>query len=352
MKPVKISKEKKKPIKNKYKRIQFKKNPYKYKSYFWRILIIIFSLLIILLLLYILKRIIFNHIDKGKMLKYKSDKGFEYFCCFCSMGRLENKYAKELIEYYMQLGVGKFILGDNNLPNEERLSEVLQDYIDKGIVDIIDLIGKPTPQGHFYGVMYDKYKSRCEWITFFDFDEYLEIHFEEGKTISLKEYLTSSIFNDCDSIAINWLMYTDNNLVYYDKRPLVERFKEPSYSNEANKFIKSIIRGNLTSSTFPPNMAFNHSPKGVSKKCDSMGQPINVGDNLTPPLFKYAYLKHFNTKTAEEYVYKILRGSAEYKPYDSIEGRVKLFFVHNKFTKEKLKVFEDKLNRTFPNFIA
>ena len=176
------------------------------------------------------------------------------------------------------------------------------------------------------------------------------MHFEEGKNIAFKDYLTSSIFNDCDSISINWLMYTDNNLVYYDKRPIVERFKEPSYSNYANKFIKSIIRGNLTSPTFPPNEAFNHSPKGVSKKCDSMGQPVVVGDNLTPPRLKYAYLKHYNTKTAEEYVYKIIRGNAEYKPYDSIEGRVDLFFEHNKFTKEKLKVFEDKFNRTFPKF--
>ena len=89
----------------------------------------------------------------------------------------------------------------------------------------------------------------------------------------------------------------------------------------------------------------------VSKKCDSMGRPVQVIDHLDPN-FKYAYLKHYNTKTAEEYAYKILKGDLEYKPYESIEHRVELFFEHNHFTKEKLKVFEDKLNRSFPKFYS
>ena len=175
------------------------------------------------------------------------------------------------------------------------------------------------------------------------------MHFEDGKNILLKEYLTNPIFKNCDSISINWLMYTDNNLLYYDKRKLIERFTKPSYSNPANKFIKSIIRGNLTGPSFQPHTS-NHSPKGVENKCDSMGQPVKINDILTPPRFKYAYLKHYNTKTAEEYAYKILRGNPEYQPYESIESRVELFFEHNIFSNEKLKVFEDKLNRTFPRF--
>ena len=349
MKPIKIDTYEKTRIENKYKKLFFEKKSY-FKSYFWRKLTITFSLLI-LLLFYIIKHNIFNHHkNKREIGKFKSDRGFEFFCCFCTMGRVENKYARELIEYYMNLGVEKFVFGDNALPTEEKLHEVLQDYIEEGIVDIIDLIGKPTPQGHFFGVMYKKYKSRCEWLTFFDFDEYIEMHFEEGKNINLKEYLTSPIFNNCDSIAINWLMYTDNNLLYYDKRPLVERFIEPSYSNYANKFVKSIIRGNLTVPDSPIGVC-SHSPIEVSKKCDSMGQSTKAIDQLDPN-FKYAYLKHYNTKTAEEYAYKILKGDVEYKPYESIEHRVDLFFEHNSFSKEKLKVFEDKLNRSFPKFYS
>ena len=30
------------------------------------------------------------------------------------MGKLENNYVKELVDYYKNIGVDKFILGDNN----------------------------------------------------------------------------------------------------------------------------------------------------------------------------------------------------------------------------------------------
>ena len=53
------------------------------------------------------------------------------------MGKLENLYSRELISYYMNLGVEKFVFGDNNLRGTEKLSDVLQDYISNGIVDIL-----------------------------------------------------------------------------------------------------------------------------------------------------------------------------------------------------------------------
>ena len=61
------------------------------------------------------------------------------------------------------------------------------------------------------------------------------------------------------------------------------------------------------------------------------------------PNFEHAYLKHFNTKTAEEYVNKIKRGDLMNRDYDPME-RIKCFFLHNKFTDEKLKIFEKAFN--------
>ena len=211
----------------------------------------------------------------------------------------------------MHLGVGKFVFGDNSTPKEEKLKDVLQDYIKGGIVDILDIIGNPIAQGTFFGVMYEKYKTKCEWLTFFDFDEYLEMHFEEGKNLLLKEYLSNPIFKNCDAIVFNWLMYTDNNLVYYDNRKLVERFIEPLYSTDANRYVKSIVRGNLTITAFIPGKT-NHSPQGVDKKYDSTGEPVNVIDSIYSPHLKYAYFKHYSRKTAEEYVNQVLKGFPGY----------------------------------------
>ena len=75
---------------------------------------------------------------------------------------MENKYIRELIEYYLKLGVEKFILGDNNLPNTEKFADVIQDYINDGTVDVIDLIGSTFGQSAlnivFHGIIrYSKY---------------------------------------------------------------------------------------------------------------------------------------------------------------------------------------------------
>jgi hypothetical protein len=81
-------------------------------------------------------------------MKLSNKKKDNYFACFSGMGKLENRYVRELIEYYLNLGVEKFILGDNNDPNTEKLSDVIQDYINDGTVDqsLIDGL-----QGHESG---------------------------------------------------------------------------------------------------------------------------------------------------------------------------------------------------------
>ena len=60
-------------------------------------------------------------------------------------------------------------------------------------------------------------------------------------------------------------------------------------------------------------------------------------------MFDYGYLKHFSDKTVEECCNKIFRGNPRKVPYNK-EERVQMFFRVNKFSYEKLKVFEKILN--------
>ena len=105
-------------------------------------LVTIFCMIILLVVIYQRKKSIYkrnkNSLDQEKIIHKQEkkishkDDNFEYYACFSGMGKKENKYVRELIEYYLKLGVGKFILGDNNDLNTEKLSDVIQDYIDKG----------------------------------------------------------------------------------------------------------------------------------------------------------------------------------------------------------------------------
>ena len=53
----------------------------------------------------------------------------------------------------------------------EKLSDVLQTYINKGIVDIYELFGSDLGQSEFNQIIYNKYRTKCSWFLFFDFDE-------------------------------------------------------------------------------------------------------------------------------------------------------------------------------------
>ena len=121
-------------------------------------------------------------------------KSGKIFFCFCGMARHENIYTRELISYYLSIGTGKFIFGDNNDLDSEKISDVTQDYIKNGIVDIIDLRGQKIDQTDFYKDAYELYKNKCKWISFFDFDEYLVMHFDEKKNISVQEFLSNKIY--------------------------------------------------------------------------------------------------------------------------------------------------------------
>ena len=92
---------------------------------------------------------------------------FQYNYCFCVMGKMENRYTRELISYYMSIGVDKFVIADNNLPNTEKFSDVVQDFIQNNTVDIIDIIGKTYDYSEYYEIMYEKYQDKCEWLFFF-----------------------------------------------------------------------------------------------------------------------------------------------------------------------------------------
>ena len=278
---------------------------------------------------------------------FKLKKKDNYFACFSGMGKLENRYVRELIEYYLKLGVEKFILGDNNDPNSERLSDVIQDYINDGTVDIVDLIDSSFGQSQLNNYTYERYNRTCQWIMFFDFDEYLEVHFEDKKKLTLNQFLSNEIFNKCEAIEFNWVMYTDNNLVHYDNRPLNVRFTEPSFGDYANIYVKSMVRGNLNKTVFVDGKS-NHVPLPELTICDSMGRIIENYNpyTLSPPVFDYGYLRHYTDKTAEEYCTKILRGQPGKNPHD-VNDRINKFFELNKFSEEKLEIFKKEFSGEF-----
>ena len=295
--------------------------------------------------------VIFSDVEVEKRIAKKLlnlfPYNYKYFVCFCSIGKKENLYVRELVEYYVKSGVDKFYFGDNNDINTEKLSDVLQDYINNKTVEIINLIGvkKKRLAIKFYMEMYNTHKSDCNWMMFYDFDEFLDF---TDKNMTVKKFLSDEKFDKCDIVKINWLAFNDNDLLYYDNRSMNERFTKPVYNYYLNSFVKPIVRGNL----FEPIWKINvncHSPNHHKAVCNCLGERI-LGDraHIRPPIFNVSYIKHFRAKTIEEFAQKTKRGYAENK-YD-INYYINLFFSINKFSEEKLRIYEKIMNITLPNY--
>ena len=81
--------------------------------------------------------------------------------CICTLGKNENRYIREFIEYYENYDIDQIFLYDNNDENGEKFEEIIKDYIDNGFVKILNFRGKKREQlniiNHCYLNNYKKY---------------------------------------------------------------------------------------------------------------------------------------------------------------------------------------------------
>lgn len=268
----------------------------------------------------------------------------------CVIGRLENQYAVEFIEWYKNLGFDKIFIYDNNHDGEEHFEDVLEPYVINGFVEIIDYRNKQKCQMQAYTSCYLNHGNEYDWIAFFDFDEYLTINGEN----SIKEFLSDKVFDNFQGIHINWMVYDDNDLIKYENKPLLERFTRPieydkciTYNFPENNHVKSIIRGGLNGFNWNTD---THSPHMNLLFCNNIGEKCN-DEAFSQYNFDKCYLKHFRTKTIEEYLSnKMERGFADRTYEDFLKKYgVDFFFKVNTKTKEKEDFIKEYLRKEKAN---
>ena len=256
----------------------------------------------------------------------------------CSIGKNENLYIREFVEYYNLLGVKKIIIYDNNDIDGEKFDEVILDYILNKYVDIIDVRGLTSIQIPIYNYCYQKNKDLYDWIGLLDIDEYIYI---KNKS-SINDFLYDKKFSKCELIHINWLIYNDNNNINYENKPLNIRFKNPTrFFYQGKSFVRGGFKNLLIPSTHIPGINIHY-------YCNSNGERIYPKNFISAKIEKdhRAYIKHYYTKTIEEFCTKINKGHAHYNKNHpnyirSIKGRIKLFFKFNKITNTKIKILEN-----------
>ena len=258
-----------------------------------------------------------------------------------AIGRRENLYAVEFVEHYQKLGFDTIFILDNNHDGEEHFEDVLSPFMDSGLVKILDYRNQVNCQMRAYTEVYAQIGKDYDWIAFYDFDEFL---FVSG--MDVKEWL-GRFPQDCEEVLTNWMCMTDNDLVHYDPRPLVERFtvslspidKPVQYGNiPENAHVKCILKGGINGVMFYSNPHVPNTPlvcyNASGIRCSNAPwQPID---------YRMARFLHFTTKTTEEYCNKLQRGTPD-RPYDVfLKTYVGRFWGYNERTEEKIKFFQER----------
>lgn len=269
----------------------------------------------------------------------------------CSPVKCENLYLREWVQYHKNLGFNKIVLYDNNDENGEHLEENIYDYIKSGFIDIYDYRGKHEITNTIYKDCYLKYGNEYDWIFYFDIDEFFTIN-PNTKCKTINELMFNPIYNYFDMMRINCIIFGDNNLIHYESKPVLERFIYPiNFDHIDNALTKTILRGNLKlpdDIIFGPHCILNFTPQCGSMNGTFVYSHINyniplsedLNNDFCTPLFDFsiAIIRHYYTKSLEEFIKKIKRGYPDVEPEKWQESiNLDHFFIYNEKTPEKLE---------------
>lgn len=151
----------------------------------------------------------------------------------CAMFKNEARFLKEWIEYHRLVGVERFWLYNNN--SEDNYQEVLQPYIDEGVVFLFQW---PSIQldndwfHHSFQVQTGAYNHclslvnrKTKWLALIDIDEFIVP--VTGDSIPA---ILEGEFSNVSGLCINWVMFgTSNVSEIFPDELLIEKLTRKGY---------------------------------------------------------------------------------------------------------------------------
>ncbi|KAJ1397573.1 Glycosyltransferase family 92 [Sesbania bispinosa] len=97
----------------------------------------------------------------------------EYLLCACTMVYNVAKFLREWVMYHSEVGVGNFILYDND--SDDDLYEVIKELRAEGynISTLLWIWPKTQEAGFSHSILYSKSKGLCTWMMYVDVDEFV-----------------------------------------------------------------------------------------------------------------------------------------------------------------------------------
>lgn len=249
--------------------------------------------------------------------------------CICTVAKDEEDYLDEWITHHLNIGFDFLVIYDNNDNNKQE--EICKKYNNVLSIKIKFL---KNLQFKAYNHFLKNIGSEFEYIAFIDLDEF--IVFNPNQPIqNIKDFVKHDYYH------LSWKIMDDNDLVYKDNRPLLERFTRElkwnnfgHYSFPVNYHVKSLIKYNDKLVCEHPHFF------SCDYKCYNCNNvQVNGKSPFMEPNYDVCYVKHFYTKTAEEYYkYKMPKARCDIDTKNYYD--MTIFFKYNTFTEEKYHVLK------------
>lgn len=166
---------------------------------------------------YLVKRVLLILLDNAykfvlflKRPKPSSAKKFNLVAC--AIFRDEAPFIKEWIEHNSIVGIEHYYMYNNF--SVDNYQEILEPYIKKGVVTLIDW---PVEQGQFaaYNHFMANFRTKTQWVTFIDLDEF----YCPFELLDLKEWLVK--YRNYPSVIAYWRMFTTSGKIDHNFDQLV-----------------------------------------------------------------------------------------------------------------------------------
>jgi gamma-glutamyltranspeptidase/glutathione hydrolase len=247
----------------------------------------------------------------------------------CAIAKHEDLYIEEWVHYHLLIGFHQVHIYDNNDyinetdPSLGNITRALPANY-PGQVFVYPFPGRrPTPLQAAFNDFIEASREQHAYVVFADVDDFLVLR----KHTCVSHYLREVAFAQRKSLALPWLTFGSSHALHYDDRPVLQRFQlrkdTPEPTPKHILYIPDLIRLNNAFSPLLLEERGLYNSRGISLNYTSdhsashgkhnkhMRVHMHVpSDTTMVEVEPLAVFHHYATKSADEYVRKVQRGTS------------------------------------------
>ena len=223
---------------------------------------------------------------------------------FVLIAKNEADYIQEWLDFHIKQGVSNFVIYDNE--SDDNLREVLQPYIDSGIV-LYELMRGHVRQIDAYNKAFWKYGRRFKYMAVIDADEFLFVRDNNANLYDFVDRFMNA-HDNAGGLVVNWCMFGSSGHVSKPLGGVLRNFTRRAPDDfAANHAVKSICDPlRVLAWNYP------HQPKYL-RNFDSLDENASVVKTVGTEKvsFEKIRINHYFSKSWEEFLRKKSRGFAD-----------------------------------------